>query len=170
MPVPDQISIRASTSDDLAAVNALLEAAYPPLMAACYEAALLDRVLPLLTRANPALLASGTFYLAVTDDGRVVGCGGWTVEDPTGADPRPGLAHMRHFGTHPDWLRRGVGRAISERCVAEARAAGVRRLRCNASLNSVPFYQALGFKPLRQVQVLMTPGLEVTAVLMERDL
>jgi putative acetyltransferase len=35
---------------------------------------------------------------------------------------------VKSMRTHPDWLRRGVGAAILERIIAEARARGMRRL------------------------------------------
>lgn len=63
--MPDGFMIRPATPEDAEAVTNLLAAAYPMLLAPSYEAELLARALPLMTRANPALLRSGAYYLAV---------------------------------------------------------------------------------------------------------
>ena len=51
-----------------------------------------------MTRANPGLLASGTYYVAESRDSLIVGCGGWTRESPVDGGIEPGLGHIRHFG------------------------------------------------------------------------
>jgi len=45
-----------------------------------YPAELLARAVPLMARANPALLRCGTYYLAQGPEGDVLGCGGWTFD------------------------------------------------------------------------------------------
>ena len=89
-------------------------------MAPGYPAELLARAVPLMARANPALLRCGTYYLAQGPEGDVLGCGGWTFERPGAAgEPRDrSLGHIRHFATHPKWVRHGVGRALFARCAA----------------------------------------------------
>ena len=168
--VPAELTVRIASPEDEAAVSRLLEASYPVLMRDGYDDAVLAAVLPLMTRANPALLACGTFYLAAEDDGRLVGCGGWTRERPGSGEIAPELAHIRHFATHPAWLRRRVGHVLFDRCADHARAAGIRRLECYASLNAVDFYAALGFAPVRPMEVPMGPGLQFPALLMARGI
>jgi hypothetical protein len=48
------------------AVSSLLEASYTKLLAIDYEPDLLANLLPLVTKANSQLLASGNFYVAQT--------------------------------------------------------------------------------------------------------
>ena len=165
-----EITLRVATPADAARVTALLEASYPPLMADGYEEAELAVALPLMTRANPALLSSGTYYVAEAAKGQVVGCGGWTRERPGTMEVTEGLAHIRHFGTHPDWLGRGVGRAIYELCEKEARAAGIQRLECYSSLNAERFYLALGFTKAGPMELPLDEGVGLPAVLMLRAL
>src|SRR4051812_50213023 len=93
-------------------------------MATAYAPELLARALPLMVRPNPALLASGTYHVAETDGGAVVGCGGWTRERPGTREVQPGLAHIRHFATRAESAGRGVGRAVYRRREAQAVAAG----------------------------------------------
>jgi N-acetylglutamate synthase-like GNAT family acetyltransferase len=162
------IRARVASLDDVDAVSELLQHSYPILMAPGYSEEVLARALPLMVRANPALLRSGTFYLAEASDGAVVGCGGWTFERPgdSVAPIDPTLAHIRHFATHPDWVRRGVGRALLDRCIADARAAGVHRLECYSSLVAEPFYDALGFTFVEPLMVEMGPGISLPSVRM----
>jgi GNAT superfamily N-acetyltransferase len=145
----------------------VFEAAYPVLMARAYDAAVLDAALPRMIRVNPALLDAGTFYVAADGRGAVVGCGGWSLARPGSGEVAPGLAHIRHFGTHPHWTGCGVGRAIYERCEADARAAGIIRFECYASLNAEAFYEALGFESIRRSHAPMG-SLAFPIVLMER--
>ncbi|MDZ7829723.1 MAG: GNAT family N-acetyltransferase [Halofilum sp. (in: g-proteobacteria)] len=80
------------------------------------------------------------------------------------------LGHVRHFATHPDWTGRGIGRAIHERSRDQALAAGILRFACYASLNAVPFYAALGFRPVRRVEVPIAHNIAFPAMLMTLDL
>ena len=161
-----QFMVRVASLDDAEAVGSVLRTSYPNLMASGYPADILARALPLMVRANPALLCSGTYYLAEGPDGTVVGCGGWTFERPGAAgapiDPTPG--HIRHFATDPGWIRCGVGRMLFDRCVADARAAGVRRFECYSSLVAEPFYGALGFVAIEPITIDMGPGIAFPSV------
>jgi N-acetylglutamate synthase-like GNAT family acetyltransferase len=161
------LRIRVAGMQDAAAVTDLLRASYPVLMADFYDPALLQRALPIMTRANPALLSSGRYYLAEDSEGRVVGCGGWSFARPAVGEEQEGLAHIRHFASHPDRLRRGIGRALFARCAEDAAASAVARFEVYASLNAERFYRAVGFERLRAVEVQMAPGLSFPSILME---
>jgi len=91
------IAIRVATQADAAAVTAVLESSYSELMKLAYPDTILRRALSPMVRANPKLLASGTYYVATADDGLVVGCGGWTSEKPGTSETEPGVGHLRHF-------------------------------------------------------------------------
>ena len=124
----------------------------------------------MMTRAMPELLSAGTYYLAETSAAQIVGCGGWTRERPGGGELKHELAHIRHFGTHPKWVRCGIGRAIFDKCEEEARSVGVRYFECYSSLNAKSFYAALGFQEIRQMDMRMGQFLRVPSILMERTI
>jgi N-acetylglutamate synthase-like GNAT family acetyltransferase len=166
---PDYV-VRVAAPEDAERVAKLLEASYPPLMAGAYDEGTLAPALKLMTRANPSLLASGTYYLAESFGHRVVGCGGWTLERPGTAVREPGLAHIRHFATDAAWTRRGVGRALYDRCEADARLVGVRAFECYSSLNAEAFYAALGFRRVRAFSIEFGPNVSLPAVLMSRKI
>jgi len=163
-------TIRVATPDDGAAVSELLKLAYPVLMAPAYDNAVLTAAMPLMTQANRMLLASGSYYLAISDERRTVACGGWTRERPGSSEIVPSLGHMRHFATHPDWIGTGLGREIYARCEREAQIAGVTRFECFSSLNAEGFYSALGFRCLRKIAVRLGPNVTFPGVLMERSI
>lgn len=166
MPAP--IEVRVAGAEDEEAVTSLLHASYPALLATGYDPKLLARALPLMVRANPALLASRTYYLALAEDGTAVGCGGWTLQRP-GAPQEPvdpSLGHIRHFGVHPRWTRRGIGRALFERCTQDASATGVVSFECYATLVAERFYRSLGFETVGPILVTMGPGVEFPSLRM----
>lgn len=161
--------IRAALPTDAAEVSALLAASYAGLLRPHYAPATLAAALPAMTRANPALLGCGTWYVAETA-GRIVGCGGWTFAPPGRRwAGRLDEAHLRHFATRPDRVRQGIGAALLGRSLAVARACGVRRMWADASLAAVDFYAAHGFRPLRRT-VLPVGGQPFAAVRMMRAL
>lgn len=164
---PAGVTVRIATPDDHEAISHLFAVSYGTLMRAAYEAAVLEAALPLMTRANPLLLASGTFFVADTA-GNVVGCGGWTRARPDRGDVERGLGHVRHFATHPDHTGLGIGRVLYEACEKQALAAGVERFECYASLNAEGFYSALGFEALARIDVPLNDEIRLPAVRMIR--
>jgi GNAT superfamily N-acetyltransferase len=154
-----RFTIRPAQPSDEAGVSAVLAAAYPALLAGHYPAELLAVVLPGMTRAQAKLLTCPTWYVAVAADEErgesILGCGGWTPERPGTGELEPGVGHLRHFGTHPEHLRRGVGRAIVAACLSSARADGLTRLECYSTRAAVSFYAALGLQTLAQLELEM---------------
>ena len=160
--------LRVATPEDADAVAAVLGPSYGELWAGVYPAELLARALPVTTRPNPELLSSGRYYLVESESGEPAGCGGWSAHPPGASEPDPRRAHIRHFATHPAWLRRGVGRRLYERCEADARAAGFTCFEAWASLNGEGFYAALGFSRLERIETPLPGGVRFPAVRMER--
>jgi GNAT superfamily N-acetyltransferase len=162
------LTVRPANPTDIGAVDALLQRSYGPLLRADYPPSTLVLALPRMARAQPQLLASGRYFLA-EEEGRLLGAGGWSPEPPGGGTVVPGLGHVRHVATEAGTARRGVGRAVMGRVMDDARAAGALRLSSLSTLTAVPFYEALGFRPLRPV-MLRFGGADFPAVEMERDL
>ncbi|SDI92751.1 GNAT family N-acetyltransferase [Lutimaribacter saemankumensis] len=152
--MPDHMppEIRLSCPGDRDAVDALLARSYPALMAADYPPDLLAEALPIIARAQPDLLASGSYFVAEQAD-RVVAAGGWT-RGTRGPDR---IGHVRHVATDPACLRRGVGRALMGAVMRDAAGRGITDLHCHSSLTAEPFYRALGFTRVAEVMVRL-PG------------
>jgi GNAT superfamily N-acetyltransferase len=170
LAMTDLLTLRPATRADLAAVDELLAHSYPRLLAADYPPSILITALPLIARARPELLVSGTYWVAVAADGEMLGAGGWTPGAPGDGATSAGLVHVRHVVTRAGRVRQGIGRALMERVMAQATAAGMRRLDCLSTWTAVPFYGAMGFRELGPVEVPLRPGIVFPAVRMECDL
>lgn len=160
----DTIAIRTSRLADLAAADALFARSYPSQLKEHYPASVLVLALPLISKAQPKLLASGTYFVAETEAGQLVGAGGWS------RGRRKDVAQVRHVVTDKAHARRGIGRALMTHVFRTARDAGVRHMQCQSSLTAVPFYEVLGFRRLGPIEVPLAPGISFPAVAMEREL
>jgi len=159
--------LRVARPEDHAAVSDLLSRSYSILMAPAYPADLLALALPVITKANPALLASGRYAVVETGDGMLVGCGGWSRERPGSGEITPGLAHIRHFAIDPARLRCGLGRRLYDWCEHAARGEDMKAFECHSSLNAEPFYRALGFARVGTLNIDFGPC-ALPAILMTR--
>jgi N-acetylglutamate synthase-like GNAT family acetyltransferase len=159
-------SIRIAKPTDAEGVSSVLAASYSSLLVAYYDSELLAEALPHFTKANPALLTCGTYYVAEREAGQVVGCGGWTAESPGSGQITEGEAHVRHFATHPGAIQHGIGSALLARCIDDARLLGIRKLHCCSTLNAEPFYQAAGFNTIGPIDVDLRSGMTFPGVSM----
>ncbi|MEZ5810529.1 MAG: GNAT family N-acetyltransferase [Rhizobiaceae bacterium] len=161
-------AVRVATVADRDELEALIDACYSVIYPGWYDEELLTDALPAMLRIDERLLESGRYFRANVD-GRLAGCGGWSVSAP-GGDRRAEGGHIRHFATHPDCMRKGVGSAILARCIAEARAEGLASLKCFSSLPGEAFYARHGFKPVDEVSIMIGGEAAFPALLMERTL
>ncbi|MEM8730122.1 MAG: GNAT family N-acetyltransferase [Pseudomonadota bacterium] len=157
--------IRQTSADDLAAVDLLLGRAYPRLLKADYPPSVLVMALPIISRAQPQLLRSGTYYVAEHISGQPLGAGGWT---PDSRDPK--LGHIRHLVTDHRFTRQGVARAILLHVFQTAERAGCTGLTCASTRTAEPFYQALGFETVGPMEVPLAQGIVFPAIRMRRNL
>jgi GNAT superfamily N-acetyltransferase len=68
-----------------------------------------------------------------------------------------------------DWTRRGLGRRIMEACEDAARREGFRRLALGATLPGVPLYAACGFEPVEEFDAVLSDGVRLPRVAMEKS-
>lgn len=162
--------LRTASPDDRAAVSDLLGQSYRVLMADAYPADLLELALPLITKANPVLLASGRYGLIEDEAGQLLACGGWSLERPGSGVVVEGLAHIRHFAVYPDAVRHGFGRQLYEWCEDAARTHGMTQFECHASLNAEGFYRRLGFKRSRELSLRLNANVTLPAIEMVKEL
>ena len=163
-----RIVVRTATPNDRELLSQLSSSSYGELARAPYDPGALAAALPAMSRANPTLLASGTYYVAEIG-GTAAGCGGWTMEKPGSDEIVAGVGHIRHFATHPAHLRKGIGRLLLDVCLAEAREAGIRTMMCQSTLPAEPFYAAAGFRRIGLIEIEMGPGVRLPAVAMQRS-
>jgi putative acetyltransferase len=70
----------------------------------------------------------------------------------------------------PDFARRGIGRALCGALEARARELGHPGLVLDASLNSAPFYAAMGFRQQCLDRHELAPGVHMACAVMEKRL
>ncbi|ODM44015.1 GNAT family N-acetyltransferase [Cereibacter johrii] len=144
------LHLRLARPGDLAAVDALFAHSYARLIRADYPPSVLVTAVPLLARAQPALLASGRYWLAEAEEG-ILGAGGWSPRGATDGE-------IRHLVTRASHVRQGIASALLGRAIAQASAEGILRLHCLATRTAVPFYERMGFRRLGEVSVPLGPG------------
>ena len=71
---------------------------------------------------------------------------------------------------HPSHIGRGVGWRLISELETVARAAGLRRLRLAASLNSLPFYERAGYRKTGEGKHALLSGAEIACIFMAKIL
>lgn len=163
-------TVRAGRADDVGAVDALLQRSYPRLLKRDYKPSVLVTAIPLISRAQPALITCGTYYVAEAAEGAIIGAGGWTLRNPASGREYRRVGNIRHFATDPDHVRQGVAGRLMHRCLLDARDARLEALHCYSTLTAVPFYRSQGFEVLGDVEIELQPGIMLPAVSMHRRL
>ena len=160
-----QITFRLAGARDFSGIDALLCRSYPILLRPYYDASILASVLPIITRARPELVASGTYWVALMA-GQIVGAGGWSFDAPGDGEIVAALGHVRHVVTDDRMVRRGIASGLMRRAMDQASTAGATQLDCLSTRTAVPFYTALGFTAQEEVLVPLAGGILFPAVRM----
>lgn len=151
------LTYRVARRDDLAALQALMDAATSEL-----QKPFLDESQIASSRAIMGLdtqLIDDRTYFIVEIDGELAGCGGWSRRATLyGSDQTPGrsaalldpakdAARIRAMYTHPDHARKGVGRLILSLCEAAAKSQGFSRMELMSTMSGEPLYRRFGYQP-----------------------
>jgi GNAT superfamily N-acetyltransferase len=149
-------SVRLAHPDDAAAIGRLIAASARHLCAGDYTPVQVEAALRGAWGLDSQLILDRTYFVAESGDD-VVGCGGWSrrrtlfgSDHASGRsaellDPQRESARIRAFFVAPEWARRGIGRALLDRCEREARAAGFSSLELGATLPGARLYRAHGY-------------------------
>jgi GNAT superfamily N-acetyltransferase len=127
--------IRHASPDD---ANACWEVRRAAVMSQCAKAYPLEQLEEWTGGTTSMAFANAVadrFHVAMVE-GRVAGTG--TVDLKTGK--------IDAIFVHPDFMRRGIGAAMVAHLEALARAAGLRQVMLDSTLNAAPFYRRLGFE------------------------
>jgi GNAT superfamily N-acetyltransferase len=150
------IVIRRAARADIAQIEALIARSARGLSTQDYRPAQVEGALRGAFGVDTQLLEDQTYFVA-EEDGRLVGCGGWSFRSTLfGSDARPGrdssmldprtqAAKIRAFFVDPLHARRGIGTLLLERCEREARERGYSQVELMATLPGVRLYAARGF-------------------------
>jgi GNAT superfamily N-acetyltransferase len=174
------LKLRLAVPEDLPALSGLMNAAIgellnpflpPDEVAASFEIMGLDS----------QLVADGTYFV-VEDDEALAGCGGWSRRatlfggdhsagrDAALLDPTRDAARVRAMYTHPDHVRKGVGRVILAACERAAAGEGFTRCEMAATLAGEPLYRACGYHEIERFSASTSRGIAVPLVRMGKAL
>ena len=176
MEMPPQ---RLASTADAEEIQALMQASIRAHFPRFYDPRHTESAARYIGELDLALVEDGTYYVHEAG-GEIVACGGWSKRNRlyTGSgaaeddgrllDPATEPARVRAMFVRGDWARRGLGRAILERCERDARAEGFTTLALMATLPGEPLYRAYGFREVERTMVRLPDGTELAGVAMER--
>jgi|SRR5262245_31066652 len=174
-------TLRVATPSDAGRAEALMKESVAALFPGYYDERQTASAVRYVAQVDQMLLADGTYFV-LESDGELVGCGGWSRRELlyTGSDTADGDGRMLDPSAEPakvramfvrsDWTRRGLGRRIIEECESSARSEGFRRLSLMATLPGVPLYRACGFEAREECDVVLSDGVCLAAVAMEKEI
>ncbi|MFF4382472.1 GNAT family N-acetyltransferase [Kitasatospora sp. NPDC001547] len=122
-----------------------------------YDEAFMDACREELTMDAGVIERSAT--VVAEDGGRVLGFVSLSGVPPTGS--------LDQLFVEPEWIGRGVGRALFERARTLAVALGLRRLTIDSDPNAEPFYLAMGAIRIGSVPSGSIPGRELPQLVLE---
>lgn len=175
------LSLRKATLEDRASLEVLIADSARGLSRGDYTSEQIEAALGAAFGVDSELIRDGTYFVAEAE-GSIVGCGGWSQRTTLfGGDAQPGRqselldptrdsARIRAFFVRSDRARQGIGRAILERCEAEAREHGFRSAELLATLPGERFYRALGYIGEERTEHRLREGVTIEFVPMTKDL
>jgi GNAT superfamily N-acetyltransferase len=174
------LNYRIATYDDVPAIKAL--------MSLSMERLLKEVLSPIQVAKSHAtmgldtqLLDDGTYFL-IFDEDTLVGCGGWSRRrtlfggnhtagrDDALADPKTEAAKIRAMYTHPDHVRRGIGRLLIELGENAAKAEGFTKIELGATASGLLLYEKCGYVAIEDLAEPDEDGVTVPIVLMRKNL
>lgn len=172
-------SLRLACEADVPALEELISLSARGLRANFYSSAQIEGALGSVFGVDRQLIRDRTYFVVETN-GDLIGCGGWskrktlfgsdhqTGRDDAELDPARDPARIRAFFIHPDWARRGIGRAILDACEKAIRDAGFLSIELAATLPGVPFYAPCGYTAAERYDVSLNNGLPLPVVRMTK--
>ena len=174
-------TLRRATHEDAPLIMPLIERSVLTLQARDYSRSQLESALGAVYGVDMALIDDGTYYVVVSDEGKIIGCGGWSqratlfgvhklVRDDTALRPGIDPARIRAFFIDPDWSRQGIASAILGACEAAALAKGFTSLSLAATMTGLAFYRRHGFLDTRLFDTPLPNGEGMALMAMEKKL
>ena len=176
-----EFTLRKATLDDRPAIARLIQHSARGLSREDYSEEQIEAAIESVYGVDTDLIEDGTYFVAEAG-GMVVGCGGWSRRrklfggdqvapgEAEALDPGRDPARIRAFFIHPDWARRGLGRAILAWCEAEARAQRFRALELMSTLPGIKLYRSAGYLEGDRVEHVIGKGVRIEFVPMRKEL
>lgn len=173
--------IRLARVDDIPALDVLIPLSVRALQINHYNEAQREAAIGPVFGVDRQLIEDQTYFVAESSTGEIVGCGGWSKRQTKcgssagRSDPDPLIdlstdaARIRAFFVHPNWARRGIGRAILIACEEALLAAGFSRAEISATLTGEPLYVSGGYRVTERFDIPLANGLPLPCVRLAKD-
>src|SRR5271170_7187343 len=174
--------LRVATANDVAAIRSLIEASVRGLQVGDYSAPQREGALATVFTIDSQLIADGTYFVAVAEDGKLAGCGGWSFRKtlyggdhqvekiaPERLDPAVDAAKVRAIFVHPKFARMGLGSLILAAAENAAIEHGFSRIEMGSTLTGVTLYSLKGYREVSRVLVPVGAGEEIEVVTMVKE-
>ena len=180
MTVTSSLYMRVATLDDIPAIEALMAESMARLLPHFLDSKQVERSSESMG-VDTLLVADGTYFLVFEGDA-LAGCGGWSRRrslyggnttagrDDSPADPKAEPAKIRAMYTHPDFVRRGIGRMLLDASEAAARAEGFSAMEMGSTATGVPLYEACGYRLVEDLSRPSEDGTIVPILRMRKEL
>ena len=175
------MQLRRAEHHDVNSLRQLIATSARALSAGYYSPRQIETAITSVFGVDRQLIDDGTYFVAEID-GALVGCGGWSkrktlfggdqyaFREDSPLDPQVDPARIRAFFVHPQFARRGIGRAIVARCERAAREARFSRLDLVATLPGEPLYRACGYCVVDRIEIPLPDGSGLLAARMSRSI
>ena len=172
--------IRVAREDDIPELEKLIPLSVRALQEPYYSPAQREAALGPVFGVDCQLIQDGTYFV-VEHEKQIIGCGGWSkrhalfggsselAPDTPELNPKQHPARIRAFFVHPQWARRGIGRAILVACETALQETGFHKAELVATLAGEPLYAALGFVALQRYEIELPNQLSLPAVRMGKE-
>jgi GNAT superfamily N-acetyltransferase len=175
------LMLRNATLADVPELQALIARSARQLSRDDYRAEQVEGALRGAFGVDSQLLEDRTYFI-VEEDGRCVGCGGWSYRstlfggdarsgrDASVLDPLTQAAKIRAFFVDPAHARRGIGTLLLQHCEQQARLYGFSQTELMATLPGVKLYAVRGYVASSEVRFDVGGGEHIEFVPMRKVL
>lgn len=177
-------SYRKATLADAPILENLISLSSDVINGQYYEKHIVQASVGNIWTVDPQLIRDETYWVAQSESGQIVGCGGWskrnllfgndltmkTSGEPAELNPAKDPARIRAFFVHPDFTRQGIGRELLRICEEEAKSNGFQSLELVATLSGVSLYESCGFKKKKLIHIDLGNSLTGDAYEMGKDM
>ncbi|HEX4231963.1 MAG TPA: GNAT family N-acetyltransferase [Bryobacteraceae bacterium] len=173
--------LRVATAEDVPAIASLIGDSVRGLQAGDYTARQIEGALATVFTVDSQLIADGTYFVAMCEDGTLAGCGGWSYRKtlyggdsqiekaaPERLNPEVDAAKVRAIFVAPRFARRGLGTLLLKEAESAAMAAGFRRFEMGSTLTGVALYALKGYREIDRVMVPVGGEEAIEVVRMEK--
>ena len=174
-----RLTHRVSKLTDLDALRDLIDAAITELQKPFLDAQQIESSRTIMG-LDTQLIEDGTYFIVETNQ-QLCGCGGWSRRatlyggsqtpgrNAALLDPRYDPARVRAMYTHPNHVRKGIGRLILALCESAAKNEGFLKVELMATMSGEPLYRACGYEALEPL-VDERGGAPVPLIRMQKEL